>query len=121
MKKEQQINCFRGSWIADYPDPENYLICFKTENFSPNGPNYFHFSNSRFDASFKTANAESDNKKRLKIMSEAEQLMQAELPCIILYYDESLRLSQNWIEGLTSNPINFLRLREVKKLKGTKH
>jgi peptide/nickel transport system substrate-binding protein len=121
LKKEQQINCFRGSWIADYPDPENYLICFKTENFSPNGPNYFHFSNSKFDASFKTANAESDNKKRLKIMSEAEQLMQAELPCIILYYDESLRLSQNWIEGLTSNPINFLRLREVKKLKGTKH
>ncbi|MBL7836409.1 MAG: ABC transporter substrate-binding protein [Bacteroidetes bacterium] len=117
LKKEQQINCFRGSWIADYPDPENYLICFKTENFSPNGPNYFHFSNARYDALFKQANAESDNQKRLQIMAEAEKIMQSEMPCIILYYDESLRLTQNWIEGLHSNPINFLRLRHVKKSK----
>lgn len=115
LKKDQSINCFRGSWIADYPDPENYLICFKTENFSPNGPNYFHFSNPVYDSYFNMANAESNQRKRLKIMAGAEKLMQEQMPCIILYYDESLRLSQNWIEGLTPNPINFLRLREVKK------
>ncbi|MCC6817956.1 MAG: ABC transporter substrate-binding protein [Bacteroidia bacterium] len=117
LKKDQRINCFRGSWIADYPDPENYLICFKTENFSPAGPNYFHFSDTRFDALFNKANAEIDNTKRLKIMAKAEQLMQNTVPCIVLYYDESIRMTQNWIEGLKSNPINFIRLREVKKNK----
>lgn len=117
LKKDQRINCFRGSWIADYPDPENYLICFKTENFSPNGPNYFHFSSPVYDRLFGKANAESDNVRRLKIMAEAEKVMQSQVPCVILYYDESLRLTQNRIEGLHSNPINFLRLREVKKNK----
>jgi hypothetical protein len=43
--------------------------------------------------------------------------MKSDLPCIVLYYDESIRMSQNWIEGLNANPINFLRLRGVKKNK----
>lgn len=117
LKKDQRINCFRGSWIADYPDPENYLICFRKENFSPVGPNYFHFNDQRFENLFDQANIESDNDKRLELMAEAERIMQEAMPCIILYYDESLRLTQNWIEGLYSNPINFVRLREVRKNK----
>ena len=30
---------FRASWIADYPDPENFLSLFYSKNKSPNGPN----------------------------------------------------------------------------------
>ena len=40
---------FRGSWIADYPDPENYLSLFYSPNFSPSGPNYTHFSDRLYD------------------------------------------------------------------------
>jgi hypothetical protein len=43
--------------------------------------------------------------------------MKSELPCVVLYYDESIRMTQNWIQGLNANPINFLRLRAVKKAK----
>ncbi|MDV7399663.1 ABC transporter substrate-binding protein, partial [Arthrospira platensis SPKY1] len=41
---------FRASWIADYPDAENYLSLFYSKNKAPNGPNYTHFSNAKFDA-----------------------------------------------------------------------
>lgn len=34
---------FRVSWIADYPDGENYLSLFYSKNHAPNGPNYSHF------------------------------------------------------------------------------
>ena len=41
---------FRGSWIADYPDAENYLSVFYSKNPAP--PNYTRYSSSRFDQLF---------------------------------------------------------------------
>ena len=43
-----KLDIFRASWIADYPDAENYLSLFYSENFSPNGPNYTHFKSAIF-------------------------------------------------------------------------
>ena len=48
MVATSKLSFFRGSWIADYPDAENYLSLFYSKNFSPNGPNYTHFVNSSF-------------------------------------------------------------------------
>lgn len=117
LKKDQKINCFRGSWTADYPDAENYLVCFETRNFSPGGPNYFHYSNPVYDQMMQRSIVEPNAEKRMKLMTSAENLMMRDMPCIILYYDESIRMSQKWVEGLTSNPNNFLRLRTVRKSK----
>ena len=44
-----KASIFRASWIADYPDAENYLSLFYSKNFAPNGPNYTHFKNEQFD------------------------------------------------------------------------
>ncbi|MGZ3880888.1 MAG: ABC transporter substrate-binding protein, partial [Flavisolibacter sp.] len=38
---------FRGSWIADYPDAENYLSVFYSKNPAP--PNYTRYKNPKFD------------------------------------------------------------------------
>src|SRR6202035_1716221 len=38
---------FRGSWLADYPDAENYLSVFYSPNPAP--PNYTRFANLDFD------------------------------------------------------------------------
>ncbi len=38
MKAYSKINFFRASWIADYPDEENYLSLFTGKNFAPAGP-----------------------------------------------------------------------------------
>jgi len=45
-----QLEAFRASWIADYPDAQNYLSLFYSENKSPNGPNYTHFESSSMTA-----------------------------------------------------------------------
>ena len=39
-KSSGKLELFRASWIADYPDAENYLSLFNSLNFSPKGPNY---------------------------------------------------------------------------------
>ena len=44
---------FRGSWIADYADAENYLSVFYSKNPAP--PNYTRYKNPVFDALFEKA------------------------------------------------------------------
>jgi oligopeptide transport system substrate-binding protein len=44
MIAQARVPFFRASWIADYPDAENYLSLFYSQNFTPAGPNYTHIS-----------------------------------------------------------------------------
>ncbi len=48
-KSNGKFEMFRASWIADYPDSENYLSLFYSRNLAPNGPNYTHFKSSEYD------------------------------------------------------------------------
>ena len=41
---------FRKSWLADYPDAENFFNLFLKENFCPDGPNYMHYFNQSFES-----------------------------------------------------------------------
>src|SRR4030095_1824551 len=50
---------FRGSWIADYPDAENYLSVFYSKNPAP--PNYTRYKNPEFDQLFEKALAETSD------------------------------------------------------------
>ena len=54
----------------DYPDSENYLSLFYSKNFTPNGPNYTHFSNEEFDRLYELSTQESDVKKELKFIKD---------------------------------------------------
>ena len=40
-----QVPMFRKSWLADYPDAENFLSLFMPDRWCPNGPNYTHYAN----------------------------------------------------------------------------
>lgn len=106
---------FRASWVADYPDPENYLLPFHSANFTPNGPNYTHFSNTEFDQVYKNIIQETDIKLRNQKMTYLDQMLIEEAPFIVLYYDEALRFVQPKVQGMTINPINMLDLRKVYK------
>ena len=104
---------FRSSWVADYPDAENYLSLFTTNNFTPQGPNYTHYSNEKFDALYQKSLTCNDLQERAKIYHEMDSLMMAEAPVVILFYDEVLRFVNKNVEGLGSNPTNMLDLKKV--------
>ncbi|MCK9163505.1 MAG: ABC transporter substrate-binding protein [Bacteroidales bacterium] len=106
---------FRGSWIADYPDAENYLSLFYSPNFCPKGPNYTHFSNKTYDKLYEKAQKETSTQKRSELYKQMDRLIMEEAPIVVLYYDQVLRFVQKNIEGLSSNPMNLLILKHVKK------
>jgi peptide/nickel transport system substrate-binding protein len=104
---------FRSSWVADYPDAENYLSLFTTNNFTPQGPNYTHYSNAKFDELYQKSLTCNNLEERAKIYHEMDSLMMTEAPVVILFYDEVLRFVNKNIEGLGSNPTNMLNLKRV--------
>ncbi|MCR4812604.1 MAG: ABC transporter substrate-binding protein [Bacteroidales bacterium] len=105
---------FRGSWIADYPDAENYLSLFYSPNFCPSGPNYTHFSNKKFDRLYEQAKRETDPDRRTALYREMDALVMDEAPVVVLYYDQILHFTHKNVTGLRSNAMNALDLRRVK-------
>ena len=107
---------FRGSWIADYPDAENYLACFYQKFLSPNGPNYTHFTDAKFDALYEAIES-GGSRDRLNDIASANQRLSEQVPVIPLYYDKSIRLMHPWVHGLGNDVTNRLSLKRVKIVK----
>lgn len=114
-KASGKLPIFRASWIADYPDAENYVSLFYSKNFTPNGPNYTHFKNETFDRLYEESIKEVSVDKRYALYQKMDSIIIEEAPIVPLYYDEVIRFRQKNVKGLGINPIDLLDLRRVKK------
>lgn len=112
MTSNSRALFFRGSWIADYPDAENYLSVFYSKNPAP--PNYTRYSNPRFDALFEKALLEQNDSIRYSLYRQADQLVIDDAPVVPLWYDKVIHLVQPGIVGFDPNALNLLELRRVR-------
>ncbi len=102
---------FRGSWIADYPDAENYLSVFYGRNPAP--PNYTRYNNPAFDKLYEQALSEKNDSMRYKIYQHADQIMINDSPVVPLWYDMVIHLVQPYVKNFIPNSLNLLELRRV--------
>lgn len=102
---------FRASWIADYPDAENYLSVFYSKNPAP--PNYTRYHNPSFDALFEKAITETNDSLRYILYRQADQVVMNDAPVVPLWYDEVVHLVQPYVKGFKPNALNLLELRRV--------
>lgn len=116
MRSSGEIDIFRASWIADYPDAENYLSLFYSPNFAPNGPNYVHFKNEVYDSLYTKALTRSAIDERKELYTKMDSIIVAEAPVIPLFYDMAVRFVNKKVDGLGINPQNFLVLKHVRKV-----
>jgi len=117
MKSSGELAIFRASWIADYPDAENYLSLFYSKNFTPNGPNYSHFKNNIYDSLYVASLSLTNIEKRKLLYEKMDSIIIEEAPVVPLYYDMAVRFVSKKVSGLGINPQNFLVLKKVKKEK----
>ncbi|MDX5325838.1 MAG: ABC transporter substrate-binding protein [Bacteroidota bacterium] len=104
---------FRASWIADYPDAENYLSLFHSDNFTPAGPNYTHFSDPQFDRILELARVEPNDSVRDELYRKCDSIVMGQAPVMPLFYDEVVRFIRKDIRGMPPNPLNLLELKKV--------
>jgi peptide/nickel transport system substrate-binding protein len=115
LRNEKGIDFYRGSWIADYPDAENYLACFYSKNHYPSGPNYSRYTNNTYDEWYNNAMESRTESVRNNWMHQMDSLLIENPPFVVLYYDKSLRITKPSIQNLWSYPNNMLQLKYVRK------
>ena len=116
LKNTGGLELFRASWVADYPDAENYLSLFIRRNFTPDGPNYTHFYQESIDSLYQKALTVQQDSLRWAIYQKMDQTIMEQAPVVPLYYDMAIRFVRKNVVDLGINPQNFLFLKRVKKL-----
>ncbi len=109
---KSQALFFRGSWIADYPDAENYMAMFYSKNPAP--PNYTRYKNPEFDKLYEQALLETNDSLRYALYRKMDQMVIIDAPVIPIWYDMAIHFVQPNISGFHANALNLLELRKVK-------
>ncbi len=108
-KANGRLGLYRASWIADYPDPSNYLMLYG----APGGPNVSGYPGI---SGFHQFTAEPDPQRRANLAAQLDAQLHQDAALIPLFYDVSLRAwPKEWI-GPPSHPMNDLDLRRVRKV-----
>ena len=84
-----RFQMFDIGWIADYPDPENFLdILFHSESTN----NHTHYSNPDVDELLIKARVETDTNARYALYNQAEQQILDDAPWVPLWFDGERKL-----------------------------
>jgi len=95
---------FRQGWIADYPDPENFLtVLFHSRNVGPPG-NTSRYRNPAVDRLFDEADTMAPGAQRVKRYQEAEQVILDDAAWVSLYHYASRALIKPHVKGLERSP-----------------
>jgi oligopeptide transport system substrate-binding protein len=114
MIDEGKAKFFRLGWIADYPDPQNFLNLLYGKNIPASGPssiNSTRYSNPEVDTLYDQAIAETDRTKINALWARAESLAMYDAPMLVLYYDEDYHTLQPNVRDFPANAMNRIPLK----------
>jgi oligopeptide transport system substrate-binding protein len=107
---------FMWGWVADYPDPENFLFLLWSESArSAGGPNTANFANPDFDRLFLAMRDAPDGPERLRLIGEMRGILERERPWVELFHPESYALIHGWVHNAKPLGMSFstLKYRDV--------
>ncbi len=113
-EKNGNLQFFMGGWVADYPDPENFLQLLYGKNASP-GPNSSNWKNAEFDKLYEKVAAMTPSKERTELVRKAEQIAFDDAVWSMLYYPIRYDLFHAWVKNYRPNPLilNDLKYMDV--------
>lgn len=109
---------FRLGWMADFPNPENFLYLFYGKNVpksmsETSFPNLARYNNSEFDSFYDKAMNSDKVSEIVTNFQKAEQILMNDAAVISLWYDEGYRLLQPYVKNFPNNPMQYRDLSEV--------
>ncbi|MCJ7669066.1 MAG: peptide ABC transporter substrate-binding protein [Dehalococcoidia bacterium] len=108
--KQEKDEMFTLGWIADYPDPHNFLdILFYTGSEN----NIFEYSNPSLDALLDQAAIEQNRAVRLAMYQQAEQLIVDDAPCLPLFHGANYILVKSYVKDYELSPLGIPDLSKV--------
>jgi len=98
---------FQWGWVADFPDPENFLFLLVCENARSknNGPNTASFCSPEYDDLYRTMKNLPNDDRRADLIRRMVAILERERPWIELFHNESYVLSHAWL--VNSKPMGI--------------
>jgi ABC-type oligopeptide transport system substrate-binding subunit len=111
------LQLFRQGWMADYPDPENFLFLFYGPNakLASKGQNLCNYSNPEYDALFERMEGMMDGPERKAVIDAMVDILRRDAPMVWGMHPTSYLLSHAWYAnsippGMTGNWGKFVRI-----------
>jgi oligopeptide transport system substrate-binding protein len=101
---------WRGGWIADYPDPENFLNMFHSKHIVNESAisNPFKYKNATFDNTFELAMKEANPIKRMNYFIQCDQQIIDEAVIIPLYHADFMTMINNRVKNFHTNSTEII-------------
>lgn len=90
---------FQWGWVADFPDPENFLFLLECGNARSKsmGPNTANFCNDDYDKLYREMKNLPNTEQRASLIKLMVNIVETERPWIELYHNEDYTLSHAWL------------------------
>lgn len=110
---------WREGWVADLPDPENFLALIYGKNAVKDTAlasslNTTRYADPRFDALFARSMTHKNEQDRMHDLAEADEIAMQDVPLLPLYHERYIVLLTPNVQDLAVNPMELLDLRLVK-------
>ncbi|MCB0191411.1 MAG: peptide ABC transporter substrate-binding protein [Anaerolineae bacterium] len=101
---------YQLGWVADYPDPQNFLeVLF----YSDSSQNHGNYSNPEVDALLDEARRTQDAEERLALYQEAEQMILTDAAWVPLYFGVENWLVKPYVQGFEIPPLKIPKFQYV--------
>ena len=108
--KQRRYQAFSVGWVADYPDPQNFLdVLF----YSKSNDNNTGYSNPEVDALLEKARVEQDPEQRVKLYQQAEQIIVRDAAWLPLFYGKSYLLIKPYVKNYEPAPMVIPQYKDV--------
>lgn len=105
---------WRSGWIADYPDPENFLAMFYGPNITDGSAvNSFKFRDAEFDATFEKACLEGDLDKRNALYNKCDQMIVDYAAVMPMLTDDHIVMINARVRNFNASPMEEMNLTDV--------
>ena len=110
LRNQRQIPLEYIGWVADYPDPQNFLeVLFHTDSKD----NHFAFSNSEVDAALDLAAVERDSVTRMAMYQDIEKSILADWVGVPTVWGRTYTLVKPYVQGYIEPPLGIHILKDV--------
>jgi len=107
--REGSYQLFMWGWVADYPDPENFLFLLQSAfaRSVSGGPNTANFQNARFDELFHEMKDMSNGPERMAVIRAIRTILEEERPWIELFHPEDYALYHAWMRNVKPSGLSI--------------
>ena len=110
---------FAYGWLADYPDPENFLFLLHSEqgqvSSGGSGVNSSNYSNPEYDRLFEKMRAMDNGPARQQVIDEMLVILRHDTPWASAFHPHSYTLNNEWVQntkphGISKATLKYLNL-----------